>query len=137
MTTSTTIEIDRYATIQLDEYELPVLVLVPEEGIHRDADADLVILEVECDCYGYYEPARLSGPPEDCYPEEYDFEISNVRVEGYPDFTARDLTETEERWIEERFFDDMNEAACDGPDYEPDYDDYDDYNYNVDADCGG
>jgi hypothetical protein len=74
-----------------------------------------------------YIPARVSGPPENCYPAEggeveieeawLDAPSGRVQVDWEKHFTSKELDE-----IEQRLFD----AAMDddGPDYEPD--DYDD-----------
>ena len=35
-------------------------------------------VEVEVEWEGYYEPARISGPPENCYPEESEMDILEV-----------------------------------------------------------
>ena len=74
-------------------------------------------IEIEVECDGHFYPGRYSGPPEDCEPDDYDFEILGV--------TPKDvvLTRAEERRVEEMFFDHMRDEASD---WEPGYPD-DDY----------
>lgn len=78
----------------------------------------------------YSDPGNYSGPPEDCYPadEDFDFNIENW---------SEDLEEEEYKELEERIrlqVEDQIEAAFDDfiEDYDPDqededYDDYDDW----------
>lgn len=35
---------------------------------------------------GYYDPGRISGPPEDCYPPEGDMEIVSIETDDGPYF---------------------------------------------------
>jgi hypothetical protein len=51
---------------------------LPEDATNDDGDITWEHREVTITCEGYYRyvPAKLSGPPEDCYPEESDGEIT-------------------------------------------------------------
>ena len=56
---------------------------------------------------GYYEPARVTGAWEDCYPEDSDMEITRVTEEGeWPEGLsirefAKLISEQEDRLIEQ------------------------------------
>ena len=56
-----------------------------------------------------YEPARVSGPPEDCYPDSSECEITSIKVlstvEGYTD--KRILMELETQVDEDKIIDDL------------------------------
>ena len=110
--------IDRYAVIRTDRYELPSVAFVTESEVHPGEDAEYFELEVEVSCWGYFTPGRYSGPPEDCYPDEGDFEIQDVELVDGPDWPFT-LTAAEERRVEEKFSARESEEP-DYPDYEPD-----------------
>jgi hypothetical protein len=40
----------------------------------------MVEVEVEVTLVGHYVPAQVYGPPEDCYPEDSDMEVTDVKV---------------------------------------------------------
>lgn len=40
----------------------------------------LVNYEVNLDCEGYYQPAKLWGRPEDCCPEDSSFDVTDGKV---------------------------------------------------------
>lgn len=42
---------------------------------HLFEDEPLISVEIDLDVYYSYTPAKLYGRPEDCYPEEEEFEI--------------------------------------------------------------
>lgn len=58
-----------------------------------ELDGNEIDLTIEYDAV--YQPAKLSGPPEDCYPDESELDITDVTV---PDLSS-DCTVTEEQII--------------------------------------
>jgi hypothetical protein len=121
-----TIEVERFAVIRQDRYELPCVHLIPEDQVREGEEGELVYIEVDCDCWGYYMPAKLCGPPEDCYPEEGDFEVQNVTLPADMRDYQFELTEAELSEAEDSFF------SQDGPEPDYDYPD-DDYDYDYDV----
>jgi len=122
-TTAIEIECERFAVIRQDHYELPCVHLITEAETRADEPAELVYVEVSCECWGYYDPGRLSGPPEDCYPPEGDFEVQDITMpKGMEDYKF-ELTESEQETLEQDYF-----SRDDGDDdYDPqEWDDYDD-----------
>ena len=69
-TATITTTIERALVVRVDRYELPHLAFVLESEVHPDEEMDMREVDIECECWGYYIPAKLCGPPEDCYPEE-------------------------------------------------------------------
>ena len=49
-------------------------------------DGNEIDLTIEYDAF--YQPARVSGPPEDCYPEESACDITDVTFDLDPDCTV-------------------------------------------------
>jgi hypothetical protein len=125
-TTAVPITIERALVVRVDKYELPYLALVLESELHPGEEADLREVDIECECWGYYIPAKLCGPPEDCYPEEGEFEVQSAIAPDYPDVPFV-LTESEEDDLAQQC---DSTGCCDGPDYDPEYDDYPEYNYD-------
>jgi len=72
-------------------------------------------------------PGRFFGPPENCYPDEGgEAEIEAILLNGKP--WTGELTPKEKQAVEELL---IEEAANDGPDYEPDDDrDFDDRDFD-------
>lgn len=119
MSNTISIEVERCAVIRQDRYELPCVHLVLEEQAREEGE--LIYVDVECKCWGYYDPGKLSGPPEDCYPPEGDFEIQEIILpRGMGDYKF-ELTASEQAQVEESFFN-----------QEPDFDSPDDYDYDYD-----
>ena len=58
-----------------------------------ELDGNEIDLTIEYDAF--YQPARVSGPPEDCYPEESACDITDVTFDLSPDSS----TVTEEQVI--------------------------------------
>lgn len=125
MSTTISIEVERFAVIRHDRYELPCIHLITESELREGEEGELLYIEVDCECWGYYTPAKLCGPPEDCYPEEGDFEIQDVVLPADVREYKFELTESEEDQVEHDFFQHDPYDDYDPP--EPDYDD--DYDY--------
>ena len=71
----------------------------------------------EVDCTYAYHPGKLSGPPEDCYPAEEEWEVGKCDACGTEDWSAVE---------DEAFYDHVangGDASDDGPD-EDDRDDW-------------
>jgi hypothetical protein len=49
-----------------------------EQEVELEDDSYLVLFDVTADCA--YQPAQLSGPPESCYPEESELDITDLRI---------------------------------------------------------
>lgn len=67
-----------------------------------------------------YQPARISGPPEDCYPAEGgcgDWELLDMNGQPLPELEER-MSEAEREKIDEQFFE-LMEGGAGEPDYEP------------------
>jgi hypothetical protein len=79
--------------------------------------------EVELEVEGYIEPltpARISGPPEDCYPEEGGFaEISRVTVVDTGD--AFETTKEQDEALSEALYEAWEDYDNDEYDYDDDY----------------
>lgn len=115
-TASFDFEIERFKnkkTGELTAYVLP--------GNEDDYEYQLLTLNVEG--RSYFQEGRLSGPPENCYPDEGDTEIMAAVGPDGKDWTAK-LTHSEMFTIQDMIEDNLD---LDGPDYDDDYeDDYDD-----------
>lgn len=100
--------------IQLDEPEIDeneeTLEAVHEQPLWEEAD-----FECEVSASGHYAPGRYSGPPEDCEPDDEDFEItdfsSNCPIVG----TWEDLTDDERAKAEELLMERIREPSYDDP----------------------
>lgn len=49
-----------------------------EQTVDLEDDSYEVVYEVTADCW--YQPAKLGGPPEDCYPEEGELDIVEFKI---------------------------------------------------------
>lgn len=116
-TATITTTIERALVVRVDQYELPYLAFVLESEVHPDEEMDVREVDIEAECWGYYIPAKLNGLPEDCYPEEGEFEVQSAIAPDYPGVPFV-LTEAEEDDLAQQHGDDDD---CDGPDYEPDF----------------
>lgn len=99
----------------------------------QDDDDDERVEELELEVIGtsYFTPGRLSGPPEDCYPDEGETEILTVTLnsKAFLGDLSKDETQEAESLISEAVQEDDGPAS--EPDYdEPDYDDRDDGLYD-------
>ena len=85
--------------------------------------------EVEFSCSvsgsGGFTPGRYSGPPEDCYPDEEDFEIADFSSDCPGLIRFEDLTKGEQEDAAEKICDSIKTSG-DDRDYD-DYGGYDDY----------
>ena len=80
-------------------------------------------LELDISASGYYDPGRLSGPPENCYPPEGDLEIISIELDGKK--WDGQLTGDEYNKVIEKLW----ENSSDEKDYYDDDSDYDDDMY--------
>ena len=110
-TTSISIEVDRFRVVRADTFELPCFRLVTEDELQPGEDPEPVVLDVEVECYGYFTPGRYTAAPEDCYPDEGDFEIQDVWVHPSFQHMGFTLTSREEEEVEERFADRMKDPG--------------------------
>lgn len=78
-------------------------------------------LELDISAKGYYDPGRLSGPPEDCYPPEGELEITSIELDGKK-WDGR-LTDEEHDKVVEKLWDSQESDEEDY--YDDDYPDYD------------
>lgn len=112
-TTSFEFEIERYKHKKTGKETAYLLCGINED----DYEYHTVALQVEGSAY--YTPGRLYGPPENCYPDEGEVEITSVIGPDGKDWTDQ-LTHAERDTIEEM----ITEHVCGGLDG-PDPDDYD------------
>lgn len=84
--------------------------------------------ELELEVYGrsYFRPGKISGLPENCYPDEGETEILKITLDGNP--WDGNLTDKEIELAESQ----LTEAVCEDaeepePPSQDDFDDYDDY----------
>ena len=115
-------------SFEIDRFFDPITNSFLTEDEAESCENECFHQSIELDITGnaYYEPARLSGPPEDCYPED-----SNIEIESVQDSNGKswinNLTPYEISCIEEALMD----YAQDDGDY--DYHSYDDDCYYDDA----
>jgi len=117
--TSFEFEIERYKSRETG-------VLFAHDSVPTDDDFEyeyqIILLQVEG--RSYFESGRSYGPPENCYPDEGETEITIVKGPDGKDWEDQ-LTESEKDSIIESIQERVTDS-CDGPDpdeYEPDYDD--------------
>ena len=84
---------------------------------------EYVTVKLEVEGRSYFTPGRLSGPPEDCYPDEGETEIQSVIGPDGKDWQDQ-LTEEEESMIIDMIQENVSQGL-DGPDPDDYYDDYD------------
>lgn len=51
-----------------------------KEDILLELDAQKAEVDIEVRASYYYDPGKISGPPEDCYPPESEFEIRDTTI---------------------------------------------------------
>ena len=113
---SFTFEVDRYQTLNGK-------LLTEEEAENLSGDkVEYKKVELEVTGRSYYNPAKLDGLPEDCYPEESECEIEEV-VDSKGNDWYHKLTLRERNDIEQQ----IDDYARDKDDYEPDYESNYDY----------
>jgi len=110
-------EIERYKDKKTGQYIAYVLGEVDEERYGYTT----VTLHVSS--RSYFQPGRLSGPPEDCYPDEGETEVESIIGPDGKDWTAQ-LTHSEYFAIQEMIEENVKDGL-DGPDPDDYYDDYD------------
>jgi len=80
--------------LNLDDPEIP-------EDANRDWDFVEIVLSISGN--GYYMPAKLCGPPEDCYPEEEELEWIAEDDSGKnwsEELTDDEISDIEEKLVE-------------------------------------
>lgn len=115
--TSFDFEIERYRDNQTDQ-----LLVEPLNDDEVRFTYNVITLQVEG--RSYYQPGRSYGPPENCYPDEGDTEITSVIGPDGNDWTDK-LTEREKDSIIEMIQENVSDGL-DGPDPDDYYDDYED-----------
>ncbi len=116
---SFTFEVERYKN--RDTGELVVADLVPESADELEYEYQLIKLKVEGT--SYFQSGRYYGPPENCYPDEGDTEITSVIGPNKENWSQKLSSEEEDKII-----DMITEQAQEGePDFDEDY--YDDSDY--------
>lgn len=85
---------------------------------------EYVTLKLDVEGRSYYQPGRLYGPPEDCYPDEGETEITAVIGPDGKDW--EDQLTTEERDMILSMIQENAQDGLDGPDPDDYYDDYED-----------
>ena len=102
-----------------------------EEKTMREVD-----LTISYDVSGNYDPGRISGPPEDCYPEEWEEERTVTCAEIVFDYANKIIVEIPSKYLDKIY--DAFSKEIDNKDFSPpDYEDYhddreDDYDYDYD-----
>lgn len=89
-----------------------------DEWFEMNYEYQVISLSIEGS--SYFQPGRLHGHPDNCYPDEGDTEITSVIGPDGLDWESN-LTESEKDSVIEM----IQDHVVDGMD-EPDYDDYDD-----------
>lgn len=114
--TSFDFEIERYRDNQTDQF-----LVEPLNDDEVRFTYTLINLQVEG--RSYFQPGRYHGPPENCYPDEGDTEITSVIGPDGNDWESK-LTEKEKDSIIEMIQENVQDGM-DGPDPDDYYDDYD------------
>lgn len=97
-----------------------------------DMNYEYQCIPLEVEGSSYYQEGRLSGLPENCYPDEGDTEITSVLGPNKEDWTSK-LTKSENDSILEMIQEEVVDGAGE-PDYDDDYDHSDDDRYFDDGD---
>lgn len=116
-TASFDFEIERYKDKKTGQYIAYVLGEVDEERY------EYTTLKLQVEGSSYFQPGKLYGPPENCYPDEGDTEIEAAIGPDGKDWTDQ-LTHSEHDSIVEMIQENVQDGL-DGPDPDDYYDDYD------------
>lgn len=115
--TSFEFEIERYKDKKTGQYIAYVLGEVDEERY------EYTTIKLDVEGRSYFQPGKLSGLPEDCYPDEGETEIESVIGPDGKDWTDQ-LTHAEHDSLLEMIQENVQDGL-DGPDPDDYYDDYD------------
>lgn len=85
-------------------------------------------LELEVHGTAYFQPGKLYGPPENCYPDEGQSEIESITLDGKP--WDGELTDKETERAEEKLDESVREDEGPDPPSRDDFDDYDPPSYD-------
>ncbi len=86
--------------------------------IERESGDDDQEIELTISGSAYFRSGKLSGPPEDCYPDEGDVEMEECKDANGVDWTNL-LTDKERERILEKIEEEAREQACSVEDEEP------------------
>jgi hypothetical protein len=114
-TTEFDFEIERYKDKQTGNYIAYLL----EEDEER---YEYTTLTLKVEGRSYFQPGKLYGPPENCYPDEGEVEITAVIGPDGKDWEGQ-LTHSEHDYIEE-MIDEKVRDGLDGPDPDDYFDNY-------------
>lgn len=109
----------------VERYRHPISLNIMSEEDGDDETDSYEHIEVTLNVEGssYFTPGRYSGPPENCYPDEGETEITSVVDDKGNDWMNL-LTDSEKERIKELIIEAVQES--DDDDYDGDSDDYDD-----------
>lgn len=116
-TASFDFEIERYKDKKTGQYIAYVLGEVDEERY------EYTTLTLHVEGRSYFQPGKLYGPPENCYPDEGETEIEAAVGPDGKDWTDQ-LTHSEHDSLLEMIQENVQDGL-DGPDPDDYYDDYD------------
>lgn len=110
--------IERYLDKKTGKYIAYVLGEVDEERY------EYTTLTLNVEGRSYFAPGKTYGPPENCYPDEGEVEITKAIGPDGKDWTDQ-LTHSEHDSLLEMIDDNVRDGGLDGPDPDDYYDDYD------------
>lgn len=116
-TASFDFEIERYKDKKTGQYIAYVLGEVDEERY------EYTTISLHVEGRSYFQPGKLYGPPENCYPDEGETEIESAVGPDGKDWTDQ-LTHSEHDSLLEMIQENVQDGL-DGPDPDDYYDDYD------------
>lgn len=98
------------------------------KNIMREVD-----FTISYDVSGHYDPGRSYGPPEDCYPEDWDEERTVTAAELVFDYKNKVIVDIPNQFLEKVY--DAFQKEIDNNEFSPpDYEDYDDREHDYDYD---